>query len=44
VSDTNSISGYLASFGVGAFFDGRIDDVRMYDRALSESEIGSFVG
>lgn len=35
---------YIATRGNGlSFFDGRVDDVRIYDRALSASEISSFV-
>jgi hypothetical protein len=41
-SDTNRI-GAQQQFGRW-YVDGRLDDLRMYDRALSESEIGSFVG
>jgi hypothetical protein len=39
-SDTNVIGGQHSGPFTRHYFDGRIDDVRIYDRALSDTEVG----
>ena len=38
---SNSYTHYFGSYGGGEFYEGKMDDVRLYDKALTEAEISA---